>query len=72
MTATTENMIPLFALNDNHIDRVASAIIEIPNSHETIFSDHSIQMLEPISATIKGVKVVTDHPNVVIPLSLIR
>ena len=72
VTATTEKIIPLFALSDNHIDSDASAIIEIPSSHETTLSDHPIQILEPISATTKGVNVVTAHPKVVTPLSRLR
>ena len=72
VTATTEKIIPLFALSDNHIDRDASEIIEIPSSHETTLSDHSIHMLEPISATTKGVNVVTAQPKVVTPLSRLR
>ena len=72
VTATTEKIIPLLALRDNHIDRDAKAIIEIPNSQETMLLDHSIQMLEPIRATTSGVNVVTDQPNVVTPFRRIR
>ena len=72
VTATTEKIIPLFARNANHIERDANAIIEIPSSQETILLDHSIQILEPIRATTNGVNVVTDHPKVVTPFSLIK
>ena len=72
VTATTEKMIPLFARSANHIERDANAIIVIPNSQDTMFSDHSIQMLEPISATTSGVNVATDHPKVVTPFSRIK
>ena len=65
-------MIPLLALSDSHIERDARAIIDIPNSQDTILSDHSIQILEPIKATTRGVNVVTDHPNVVTPFNLER
>ena len=72
VTATTEKIIPLFARKDSHIDRDAKAIIEIPNSQDTLLFDHSIQMLEPINATTSGVNVVTDHPNVVTPFRRIK
>ena len=70
--ATTEKMIPLFALKESHIESEASAIIDIPSSHETMFADQSIQILDPISAITSGVNVVTDQPNVVTPFNFDR
>ena len=70
--ATTENIIPLFALNESHIDSEASDIMDIPSSQETIFPDQSIQILDPINAITNGVNVVTDQPNVVTPFNFER
>ncbi len=68
-TAVIENIRLLFDSKASHIDSKLIPTIEIPNSQDTIFSDHVSQGPTPAITSASGVNVITDHPNAVSPSS---